>query len=176
MKKNFYLIESSTSSNDASINPLVHSAVYATKDTLAIKMLEFLKEHVEYVQTQNCDQLDVTYLTESCVDARLVAALQAICGMQGDDLSFDCPEWGTSYRIRKLPLSPNQWHSLRVLPNHKVILGVEFEKPENGDEYDFTTINPSIRPEHKMVKSDNLKIYDEMRLNLNEFNIEGFSW
>lgn len=178
MTYNFYLIESSYSSNDASINPVVHSVVYTTKDTLAIKMLDFLKEHIVYLQDQHCDELDVTYLTEPRVDARLVEVLQAICNMQADDLSFACPEWATSYRIRRLPLSQNHWHSLRVLHNHKVILGVEYAKPEHGGDYDFSIINPSVRPENKTADPDAIKNpeYDEMRLTLNVFSTEGLSW
>lgn len=178
MKKDFYLIESSRWSDNGSINPVVHAIVYATADTVAIKMLDFLKEHMAYMADNHGESLDASNLAESAVDARLVSVFRTLADMTTDDVSFDCPEWGTSYRIRELAVSENKWRSLRVLTNHKVILGVVFSRSKDGDEYDFETNNPTVRPEYKLAEEGTSRNpqYDEMCLTLNEFSTEGLEW
>lgn len=178
MVKKFYLIESSRWSNDGSINPVVHAVVYATVDTLTIKLLDFLKEHMSYIADKHCESIDSSCLVESVVDARLVAIIRKVGDLDSPDISFDCPEWQISYRIREVPVNENLWRSLRVLSNHKVILSVEFGISESGDEYDFITKNLSIRPEHRMPEGDANKNpqYAEMKLTLNEFSVVGLEW
>ncbi|MDE6292856.1 MAG: hypothetical protein K2L98_04160, partial [Bacilli bacterium] len=122
MIKRFFLIESSRWSDDGSINPVVHAVVYSSVDTLTIKVLDFLKEHKEYLGDKYCESMDPSCLVESAVDSRLVSVIRKVSDFESSDISFDCPEWQVSYRIREIPVNENQWRSLRVLNNHAVIL------------------------------------------------------
>ena len=178
MKKKFYLIESSKWSNDGSINPVVHAVVYSTVDSLTIKLTDFLRQHMEYIADKHCESMDPSNLVEAVIDSRLVNVIRRVSDFVSSDISFDCPEWQISYRIREVSVNDNQWRSLRILNNHRVVLSVEFGNCDSGEEYDFITENLSIRPEHRLPEGDAHKNpqYAEMKLTLNEFNVEGLEW
>lgn len=178
MERRLYLIESSQWSSNGAVNPVVHAVIYATRDSLAIRMLDFLQKHVEFVMDRDCEKLDVTHLTDSNVDARLVKVLHAISDSTSGDISFNCSEWGVSYRIRAITDMDNLWRSQHVSPNQKVVLGVEFKDSPDGDNYDFETTNLTVSPEPQLsgdVMEKNPQLA-EMLLELDRFSIEGLEW
>ena len=178
MEKKFFLVESSRWSSDGTVNPVVHAVIYATKDSLAIRMLDFLQKHVELVMDRDCESLDVRYLTGSHVDARLVQAFRTICDSASDDISFDCPEWKESYRIRSIAINENYWRSQHMSPNQKVVLGVEFKNIQEDDACDFMTTDLTLRPEHRLpgAAQETDPLRGEMFLDLNSFSTEGLEW
>ena len=179
MEYKFYLIESSRFSNDGTIDPVTHAVVYSTRDSLAIKILDFLQKHIQFVMDRDCESLDVRYLTESHVDSRLVHILREISTNTSDDISFDCPEWKESYRIRAIATDDDFWKSSSMNPNHKeVVLGVELKNISNGNSNEFMTTNLRLYPGQDLSCADNVEDpdYAAISLNLNDFSIEGVEW
>lgn len=168
---NHYLIESSNWSEDGSKNPTVHGVLYCTADTLVINFIDFLKNHMMYVSEHGCERFDVRYLTESCVNSRLVSVFGELAGKDLTDISVNCPEWETSYRIRRVPEleQSESWSDV-------VILRVRQTKCKDGDNYDFETTDISVRPANHPIEIPVDDRYEEMTLTINDISIPGQDW